>query len=107
MLLFSGFASGLIDNIPVTTAMVPVIPELQASAGADGDSAYWWALALGAGFGGNATIVASAANIAAAGLAARAGQPISFMDFLRVGLPVTLVTLGLATAYVTIRYILI
>jgi Na+/H+ antiporter NhaD/arsenite permease-like protein len=107
MLWFSGFLSGLIDNIPVTAAMVPVIPELQASAGAQGDDAYWWALALGAGFGGNATIVASAANIAAAGLAARAGQPISFMAFLRVGLPVTAVTLGLATAYVTIRYILL
>jgi Na+/H+ antiporter NhaD/arsenite permease-like protein len=107
MLWFSGFASGLIDNIPVTAAMVPVIPELQASAGAQGDDAYWWALAIGAGFGGNATIVASAANIAASGLAARAGQPIGFLDFLRVGLPVTLVTLGLATAYVTIRYIVI
>jgi Na+/H+ antiporter NhaD/arsenite permease-like protein len=107
MLWFSGVASGLIDNIPVTAAMIPVVPELQASAGAEGDDAYWWALALGAGFGGNATIVASAANIAAAGLAARAGQPISFRDFLRVGLPVTLVTLGLATAYVTIRYIVL
>jgi Na+/H+ antiporter NhaD/arsenite permease-like protein len=107
MLWFSGFASGLIDNIPVTAAMVPVIPDLQASAGAEGDDAYWWALAIGAGFGGNATIVASAANIAASGLASRAGQPISFLDFLRVGLPVTAVTLGLATAYVTIRYIVL
>jgi len=107
MLWFTGFASGLIDNIPVTAAMVPVIPDLQSSAGAQGDDAYWWALALGAGFGGNATIVASAANIAAAGLASRAGQPIGFLAFLRVGLPVTAVTLGLATVYVTIRYILL
>jgi len=107
MLWFSGFASGLIDNIPVTAAMVPVIPDLQASAGAQGDDAYWWALALGTGFGGNATIVASAANIAAAGVASRAGRTITFLDFLRVGLPVTAVTLGLATAYVTIRYIVI
>ena len=71
-----------------TAAMVPVVEHLQADSG---DDAYWWALALGACFGGNATVVAAAANVAAVGMAARAGRPIGFMAFLRIGLPVTLV----------------
>ena len=73
-------------------------------AGRGGDDAYWWALALGACFGGNATIVAAAANVAASGMAARAGQPIGFMTFLRYGVPVTAVSLILATGYVMVRY---
>jgi Na+/H+ antiporter NhaD/arsenite permease-like protein len=97
-----GFGSAIVDNIPFTTAMIPVVSELQ---GGNGDDAYWWALALGACFGGNATLIAAAANVAAAGLTERAGQPIGFMSFLRVGVPVTLVSLVIASGYVTIRYI--
>lgn len=99
--------SAVVDNIPFTTAMIPVVKELQMDAGATGDDAYWWALALGACFGGNATLIAAAANVAAAGMAERAGTPIGFMTFLRVGLPVTILSIGLATAYIAIRYILI
>lgn len=98
----AGIGSGVVDNIPFTTAMIPVVESLQ---GPEGDDAYWWALALGACFGGNATIIAAAANVAAAGLAERAGRPIGFMRFLAIGLPVTLVSLVLATAYVALRYV--
>jgi Na+/H+ antiporter NhaD/arsenite permease-like protein len=98
----SAIGSGLVDNIPFTAAMVPVVEQLQP---AGGDDAYWWALALGACFGGNATLVAAAANVAAAGMASRAGQPIGFMTFLRIGLPVTFVSLLLATAYIAVRYL--
>jgi len=101
----AALGSAAVDNIPFTTAMIPVVRELQESAGATGDDAYWWALALGACFGGNATMIAAAANVAAAGMAERAGTPIGFMAFLRVGLPVTLISVGLATAYIAIRYI--
>ena len=59
--------SAVVDNIPFTTAMIPVVRELQESSGNGGDDAYWWALALGACFGGNATMIAAAANVAAAG----------------------------------------
>ena len=83
--------------------MIPVVEQLQSGDG--GDDAYWWALALGACFGGNATLVAAAANVAAAGMSARAGRPIGFVTFLKIGLPVTLVTLILATAYVALRYL--
>jgi Na+/H+ antiporter NhaD/arsenite permease-like protein len=99
----SAIGSGLVDNIPFTAAMVPVVEQLQAGNG--GDDAYWWALALGACFGGNATLVAAAANVAAAGMASRAGRPIGFMTFLRIGLPVTFVSLLLATAYIALRYL--
>jgi Na+/H+ antiporter NhaD/arsenite permease-like protein len=99
----SAIGSGLVDNIPFTAAMIPVVEQLQGDS--DGDDAYWWALSLGACFGGNATLVAAAANVAAAGMASRSGRPIGFMMFLRIGLPVTAVSLLLATAYIGVRYL--
>jgi Na+/H+ antiporter NhaD/arsenite permease-like protein len=101
---FSALGSAVVDNIPFTATMIPVVEELQAGQGG-GDDAYWWALALGACFGGNATLIAAAANVAAAGMAARAGQPIGFTQFLKIGLPATVLSLVLATAYVAIRYL--
>jgi Na+/H+ antiporter NhaD/arsenite permease-like protein len=83
--------------------MIPVVEQLQGAE--SGDDAYWWALAIGACFGGNATIVAAAANVAAAGLAERAGRPIGFMTFLKVGLPATLLSMVIATGYIAIRYL--
>jgi Na+/H+ antiporter NhaD/arsenite permease-like protein len=98
ILWVAAIGSGLVDNIPFTAAMIPVVDSL------GGDDAYWWALALGACFGGNATIVAAACNVAASGMAARAGSPIGFLVFLRYGAAVTAVSLLLATAYVLLRY---
>ncbi len=98
----SAIGSGIVDNIPFTATMIPVVEQLQ---GPDGDDAYWWALALGACFGGNATIVAAAANVAASGMAARAGKPIGFVEFMKAGLPVTLISMLLATGYVALRYL--
>ena len=98
---FSALASGAVDNIPFTTAMIPVVEQLN---GAD-DDAYWWALSLGACFGGNATIIAAAANVAASGLTERAGRRIGFVEFLKVGIPVTIVSLVMATAYISLRYL--
>jgi Na+/H+ antiporter NhaD/arsenite permease-like protein len=100
----SAIGSGIVDNIPFTATMIPVVEELQAGQGS-GDDAYWWALALGACFGGNATLIAAAANVAAAGMAARAGRPIGFVQFLKIGVPATALSLLLATAYVAIRYL--
>jgi Na+/H+ antiporter NhaD/arsenite permease-like protein len=90
--------SALVDNIPFTAAMLPVIDELQ-SGDTTFDDMHWWALALGACFGGNATMIAAAANVAASGVLERSGQRISFMRFLAVGLPVTLLSLVIATGY--------
>jgi Na+/H+ antiporter NhaD/arsenite permease-like protein len=101
ILRVSGIASGIVDNIPFTATMIPVVEQL----GGHDDPAYWWALALGACFGGNATIIAAAANVAAAGMASRAGRPIGFVPFLRAGIPVTLASLVLSSAYVAVRYL--
>jgi Na+/H+ antiporter NhaD/arsenite permease-like protein len=98
----SGVGSAVVDNIPFTTAMIPVVDGLQSDGG---DNAYWWSLSLGACFGGNATLIAAAANVAAAGLTERAGRPIGFLAFMRVGIPVTIVSLLVASAYVVLRYI--
>jgi Na+/H+ antiporter NhaD/arsenite permease-like protein len=102
----AALGSAVVDNIPFTTAMVPVVKDIQQTAGNTGDDAYWWALALGACFGGNATMIAAAANVAAAGMAERAGTPIGFVGFLKVGIPATILSLALATAYILVRYVL-
>jgi len=99
----SALGSAVVDNIPFTAAMIPVVEQLQG--GSTGDDAYWWALSLGACFGGNATLIAAAANVAASGLAERAGQPISFLGFLYVGVPATLLSLAMATLYIAVRYL--
>jgi Na+/H+ antiporter NhaD/arsenite permease-like protein len=100
----AAIGSAVVDNIPFTTAMLPVVEQLE---GGEGDDAYWWSLSLGACFGGNATIIAAAANVAAAGLTERAGRPIGFVAFLKVGLPVTAISIVLASLYITLRYILL
>jgi Na+/H+ antiporter NhaD/arsenite permease-like protein len=92
--------SALVDNIPFTAAMIPVVDELQA--GQPFDETNWWALALGACFGGNATIIAAAANVAASGILDRSGQPVSFTRFLAIGVPVTVVSLAIATLYLLV-----
>jgi len=98
----AALGSAVVDNIPFTTAMLPVVAELQADAG---DDAYWWALSLGACFGGNATLIAAAANVAAAGMAERAGRPVGFVAFLKVGIPATIVSIAIATLYIVVRYL--
>lgn len=60
---------------------------------------------MGACFGGNATLVAAAANVTAAGMAERAGQPIGFVTFLKVGVPATLVSMIIASLHILVRYI--
>jgi Na+/H+ antiporter NhaD/arsenite permease-like protein len=97
----SSIIGGIVDNIPLTAAMIPVVEEIQ---GGSQDNAYWWALSLGACFGGNLTLISAACNIAAAGMAERAGRPIGFWQFFKVGFPVTLASTVMATAYILLRY---
>jgi len=79
--------------------MIPVVDSLQ---GGEFDDGLWWALALGACFGGNATMIAAAANVAATGILDRSGQPVSFLRFLTYGVPVTLASLAIATVYLVL-----
>jgi Na+/H+ antiporter NhaD/arsenite permease-like protein len=100
----SAIASAAVDNIPFTTAMIPVVRDVQQIQGNDSDT-YWWALALGADFGGNGTLIGAAANVAAAGLSERAGYPISFLRFLKVGMVVMTASVALASAYLALFYL--
>jgi Na+/H+ antiporter NhaD/arsenite permease-like protein len=103
MAILWGAAAGsaLVDNIPFTAAMIPVVEQLQAG-NDEFEDGLWWALALGACFGGNATLIAAAANVAAAGVLERSGERISFGRFLSVGLPITLVSLVVASVYLLV-----
>ena len=102
LIWLSGIASAIIDNIPYTATMIPVVEQLGASMPIE---PLWWALALGACLGGNATIVGASANVVVANLAGRAGTPITFGTFLRYGVLVTVVSLAISTVYVYIRYL--
>jgi Na+/H+ antiporter NhaD/arsenite permease-like protein len=107
VLWVSALLSGIVDNIPYTTAMVPVVRELNMSLG-DGapDDALWWALALGACLGGNLTIIAASANILAASMAERGGQAIRFWEFFRYGAAVTFASMVVSSIYLWLRYLL-
>ena len=103
LLWLSGIASGIVDNIPYTATMIPLVESL----GADGlvIEPLWWALALGACLGGNLTIIGASANVVVANMAARAGQKITFRAFLPYGALVTFESLVIATIYMWLRYL--
>ena len=96
-----GGLSAVVDNIPITIAMIPVIQGLGV-AGMD-IGPLWWALAFGAGFGGNGTIIGSTANIVVATLSEKTRTPITSKMWNKRGLPVMLATCGVAT----VLYILV
>ena len=101
----AGFASAIVDNIPFTVAALPIIDFLTIEIpGAAENGVLYWALILGADFGGNATYIGSAPNIVAVGLLAQAGYRVTFGRFLRDGLPVTVITLLIATMWLLLRY---
>jgi Na+/H+ antiporter NhaD/arsenite permease-like protein len=97
-------ASAIIANIPFTAAVVPVTVFLtQTIPGAENNVLYW-ALAVGAGLGGNATYIGSAPNIVATGIMDQAGYRLTFGDFSRIGVPITFVTVLVPTIWILIRY---
>jgi Na+/H+ antiporter NhaD/arsenite permease-like protein len=102
LLWLSAFTSGIVDNIPYTATMIPVVENLGESMPI---MPLWWSLALGACLGGNITLVGAAANVVVANLAEKSGHPISFKRFLGYGLTTTLMSLVLATGYVWLRYL--
>ncbi|MEV0143916.1 MULTISPECIES: SLC13 family permease [unclassified Nonomuraea] len=98
--------SAIVDNIPICGHDSPIVADLvQASGGHGPGQVLWWALAFGADLGGNATAVGAAANVVVIGIAARNGHPISFWQFTKYGLVVTLVTVALVTPYLWLRYL--
>lgn len=104
LVVVSAVISGIVDNIPYVTSMIPVVQQLQAGIPSITNDGLWWALALGADFGGNMTIIGASANVVAIGLAHANGIKISFWQFAKYGIPVTVVSTLLALPYVLIRY---
>ena len=101
----SGIISGVIDNIPYTATMAPMIVEIQNQMGAAYAHPLWWCLSLGACLGGNMTIIGAAANVIVSENSAKEGHPISFMGFLKYGIPTVAISLLLSTAYIYIRFL--
>jgi Na+/H+ antiporter NhaD/arsenite permease-like protein len=104
IVVVSAIASGIVDNIPYVTSMAPVVQQLNESISSITNDGLWWALAFGADFGGNMTIVGASANVVAVGLAYASGYKITFWQFAKYGIPVTVVSTAMALPYVLIRY---
>ena len=101
--ILSSSVSPIIDNIPYTTTMLPLIKNLETAF--PNVDALWWSLALGACLGGNATLIGASANVVAANISKKNGKVISFIEYLKYGLPLTFVTIVIAMIYLNFRYL--
>lgn len=101
----SGILSGIIDNIPYTATMAPMIYQIQLIEGAQYAHPLWWCLSLGACLGGNMTIIGAAANVIVSETAAAHGKPISFLYFLKYGAGITFISLVISSAYIYFRFL--
>ncbi len=117
MVWFSGVASAIVDNIPFVATMNPLLVSLAEKVlgpetGLTGAALLqhptmlpvWWSLALGACLGGNGTAIGASANVIVVGLSEKAGYKISFVRFMKYGVPVTIGTIFLSMVYIYVRY---
>ena len=106
ILFGSAALSAIVDNIPYVATMSPVVDQLATNDPAlNPGNVLWWSLALGADLGGNATAIGASANVVVIGIAKRYGHPISFWQFTRYGLLVTVVSIALCVPYLWLRYL--
>ncbi|MFG1837357.1 SLC13 family permease [Micromonospora sp. NPDC049175] len=105
LLWASAGLSAIVDNIPYVATMSPIVSELVNAEGGIGKAqVLWWALAIGADFGGNATAVGASANVVVLGIADRAGHKITFWGFTKYGLIVTVISVAIAVPYLWLRF---
>jgi Na+/H+ antiporter NhaD/arsenite permease-like protein len=102
----SGIISGIIDNIPYTATMSPMLVEIEKAMGSEYAYPLWWALSLGACLGGNMTIIGAAANVIVSENATKEGHPIFFVKFLKYGVVVVLISLLISSAYIYFRFLI-
>ena len=106
ILWVSAIASAIVDNIPFVATMIPVIKSMASTfGGAENLMPLWWSLALGACLGGNGSLVGASANLIVAGFAERAGHRIHFLSFMVLAFPMMLLSIGIASLYVYLRYL--
>ena len=101
VLWVSGLVSGFLDNIPFTITMIPVV-ELMLETTPIPRNILWWALSLGACFGGNLTMIGASANIVSIGIAKQSKVRISFLEFMKASAVITLITLTIASLFLTL-----
>lgn len=99
----SAIASAFLDNIPFVATMIPMIQDM-GGMGITNLEPLWWSLALGACLGGNGTLIGASANLIAAGMSAKEGEPITFMKFLKFGFPLMLLSVLISGIYILVRY---
>ena len=104
MVWFGGTASAIVDNIPFTATMVEIVAKIVDENPSEQTSPLWWALVMGADFGGNATMVGASANVLVVSMARARGYPISFIGFMKYGIPISVVSMLISTGYIWIRY---
>ena len=102
----AGTLSTAIANIPLTAAMLPVVQFLTGSIPGAGNNVLYYALSMGAAMGGNGLLIGGEANLVTAGITKRAGSPISFREFLRVGLPTTYLTLAIGFLWLVVHFVI-
>ena len=100
----SGIISGIIDNIPYTATMAPMLIEIENSMGRDYTYPLWWSLSLGACLGGNMTIIGAAANVIVSENSAKEGHPIFFIQFMKYGVVIVLISLIFSSAYIYLKF---
>jgi Na+/H+ antiporter NhaD/arsenite permease-like protein len=102
----SAVLSAIVDNIPFVATMIPMIKSMAPTfGGSEALMPLWWALSLGACFGGNGTLVGASANLTVAGIAERGGVRFPFVKFLKLGFPLMLVHIAIANVYVLWRFL--
>ncbi|MGE5422508.1 MAG: SLC13 family permease, partial [Ignavibacteriales bacterium] len=103
VLWLSAIASAFIDNIPFVATMIPLLQSIGQMTHLPMES-IWWSLALGACLGGNGTLIGASANVIVAGISEKYGNPIGFMDFLKVGFPLMLLSIIISTIYLVLKF---
>jgi Na+/H+ antiporter NhaD/arsenite permease-like protein len=105
ILWLSAVASAFLDNIPFVATMIPMIQEM-GNMGVSNLEPLWWSLALGACLGGNGSLIGASANLIVAGLSGKEGHPIRFVQFIKIGFPLMLLSIVLSSIYIYLRYLL-
>jgi Na+/H+ antiporter NhaD/arsenite permease-like protein len=101
ILWVAAIMSAFVDNIPFTATMLPIVAYL-SNVIPGAENTLWWALALGACFGGNGTIIGASANVVTMGIAESRGYKISFIGFMKTAFPYMVITILVAHAWLLI-----
>jgi Na+/H+ antiporter NhaD/arsenite permease-like protein len=96
--------SGVIDNIPFAATMLPVIAYLTRTIPGAENNVLWYALSIGAAMGGNSTLIGASPNLVTAGISERAGFRITYLEFLKIGFPATILTVAIGTVWLFLRF---